>query len=208
MNVDVQYATIEHIKFAQEICDLIESAAKARGTGIAKREPEYIRSKIEAQQAVIATCAGELAGFCYIETWQNKEYVANSGLVVSPKFRNIGLAKRIKQKILELSQEKFPGTRLFGITTSLAVLKINYELGYRPVTFSELTTDDAFWKGCRSCPNHDILERNNRANCLCTGMLYDDSSKKKEAEKQKGAIAKRFQRLTNFKNKRKLNKKK
>lgn len=207
MNVDVQYATIEHLKFAQEICDLIESAAKARGTGIAKREAGYIRAKIQSEQAVIATYAGELAGFCYIETWENKKYVANSGLVVSPKFRNIGLAKKIKQKILELSQEKFPDTRLFGITTSLAVLKINYELGYRPVTFSELTTDDAFWNGCKSCPNHDILKRNNRTNCLCTGMLFDDKSKAKE-KKQKGAIAKRFQRLTNFKNKRKLNKKK
>ncbi|WP_422359162.1 GNAT family N-acetyltransferase [Reichenbachiella sp.] len=208
MNVDVQYATMEHIKYAQEICDLIESAAKARGTGIAKREPEYVRKKIESEQAVIATYAGELAGFCYIETWQNKQYVANSGLVVSEKFRNIGLAKKIKKKILELSQEKFPGTKLFGITTSLAVLKINYELGYRPVTFSELTTDDAFWNGCKSCPNHDILERNNRANCLCTGMLFDEKSQVKEIEKPKGVIAKRFQRLTNFKNKRKLNKKK
>ncbi|MEO9967237.1 MAG: GNAT family N-acetyltransferase [Reichenbachiella sp.] len=206
MNVDVQYATIEHVKFAQEICDLIESAAKARGTGIAKREPEYIRHKIETQQAVIATSAGELAGFCYIETWQNKEYVANSGLVVSPKFRNIGLAKKIKKKVLLLSQEKFPNTRLFGITTSLAVLKINYELGYRPVTFSELTTDDAFWNGCKSCPNHDILERNNRSNCLCTGMLMDEKSQTKP--KQQGMIAKRLQRLTNFKKKGILNKKK
>lgn len=207
MNVDVKYATKEHSKYAQEICELIESAAKARGTGIAKREPEYIRSKIESEQAVIATYAGELAGFCYIEVWQNKEYVANSGLVVNPKFRNLGLAKKIKQKILELSREKFPDTRLFGITTSLAVLKINYELGYRPVTFSELTTDDAFWNGCKSCPNHDILERNNRANCLCTGMLFDETSEMKKA-KQQGMIAKRIQRLTNFKNKRKLNKKK
>lgn len=207
MNVDVQYATKEHAKYVQEICELIEAAAKARGTGIAKREPEYICAKIESEQAVIATYAGELAGFCYIEVWQNKEYVANSGLVVSPKFRNIGLAKKIKQKILELSREKFPNTRLFGITTSLAVLKINYELGYRPVTFSELTTDDAFWNGCKSCPNHDILERNNRANCLCTGMLLDETLETKK-EKQQGMIAKRIQRLTSFRNKRKLNKKK
>lgn len=207
MNVDVQYATKEHIKYAQDICDLIASAAQARGTGIAKREPEYIKGKIENEQAVIATYAGELAGFCYIETWEAKKYVANSGLIVSPNFRNMGLAKKIKEKSLQLSQEKYPGTKLFGITTSLAVLKINYELGYRPVTFSELTTDDAFWAGCKSCPNFDILERNNRTNCLCTGMLMADDSKKYGA-KQKGSIAKRFQKLTNFKTKRKLNKKK
>lgn len=207
MNVDVQYATIEHMEYAHEICDLIESAAKARGTGIAKREPAYIRAKIDSGQAVIATSAGQLAGFCYIEVFQNKTYVANSGLVVSEKFRNIGLAKTIKKKILELSREKFPGTRLFGITTSLAVLKINYELGYRPVTFSELTNDDAFWNGCKSCPNFDILERNNRSNCLCTGMLFDEKSVEKQ-KRPKGVIAKRLQRLTQFKNKRKLNNKK
>lgn len=206
MNVDVQYATIEHLDYAQEICDLIESAAKARGTGIAKREPGYIKAKIQSGQAVIATSGGQLAGFCYIEVFQNKTYVANSGLVVSEKFRNIGLAKTIKKKILELSREKFPDTRLFGITTSLAVLKINYELGYRPVTFSELTTDDAFWNGCKSCPNVDILERNNRSNCLCTGMLFDENSVSKQT-RPKGVIAKRLQRLTQFKNKRKLNKK-
>lgn len=207
MNADVQYATLEHIKYAQEICDLIESAAKARGTGIAKRETSYVEAKIEAGQAVVATYAGELAGFCYIETFQDKQYVANSGLVVNPKFRNLGLAKKIKEKILQLSKEKYPGTQLFGITTSLAVLKINYELGYRPVTFSELTSDEAFWKGCRSCPNHDILLRNEHKNCLCTGMLLDSKSQVK-VEKQKGFIAKRFERLTNFKNNRKLNKKK
>lgn len=207
MNVEVQYATREHTDYAQDICDLIESAAKARGTGIAKREPKYIHSKIENEQAVIATYAGELAGFCYIETWENKKYVVNSGLVVSPKFRNMGLAKKIKQKILELSQEKFPKTKLFGITTSLAVLKINYELGYRPVTFSELTKDEAFWNGCKSCPNFDILERNGRSNCLCTGMLLDEKSMQKAA-KQKGVIAKKIQQLTNFRSKRKLNKKK
>ena len=63
--------------------------------------------------------------------------------------------------------------KIFGITTSLAVMRINSELGYKPVTFSELTSDESFWKGCQSCPNYDILTRNKRNNCLCTGMLYD-----------------------------------
>ncbi|MBU2916206.1 MULTISPECIES: GNAT family N-acetyltransferase [Reichenbachiella] len=207
MNVEVHYATPEHAKYAQAICELIESAAKARGTGIAKRDPKYVEKKINNGEAVIALSdKGDLAGFVYIETWQNKEYLANSGLVVHPDFRNLGLAKKIKLKVLKLSKEKFPGTKIFGITTSLAVLKINYELGYRPVTFSELTTDSEFWNGCRSCPNYDILERNERRNCLCTGMLLHEASNK-FVIKEKGIIAKRFQRLANFKNQRKQKKK-
>jgi hypothetical protein len=50
-------------------------------------------------------------------------------------------------------------------------MKINSSLGYQPVTFSELTQEDAFWNGCKSCKNYDILERNERKMCLCTAML-------------------------------------
>lgn len=200
MNVKVHYATAEHTKYAEAICELIELAAKARGTGIAKREPEYIRTKINNENAVVALDGEKLAGFCYIEVWQNKEYLANSGLVVHPDYRNMGLAKKIKQKIFELSKEKYPDVKIFGITTSLAVMKINYELGYQPVTFSELTTDEQFWNGCKSCPNHDILVRNEHKNCLCTGMLMNKPPDKK------GIIARNLARLSNFKNKRKLKK--
>ncbi|MEO1051187.1 MAG: GNAT family N-acetyltransferase [Bacteroidota bacterium] len=173
MDFSIIIAGEEHLGYADGVCKLIEEAARARGTGIAKREPDYIKSKMRNGQAVIALHEKEIAGFCYIETWQDKKYVANSGLIVNPKFRNQGLAKKIKQKAFELSLDKFPGTKLFGITTSLAVMRINSELGYKPVTFSELTKDESFWKGCQSCPNFDILERNERKNCLCTGMLFD-----------------------------------
>jgi hypothetical protein len=65
----------------------MESSAKVRGTGIAKRNPEYITQKMEEGKAVIAlTKDGTWVGFCYIETWEG-EYVANSGLIVSPDFR-------------------------------------------------------------------------------------------------------------------------
>jgi hypothetical protein len=73
--------------------------------------------------------------------------------------------------VFNLARDKFPEAKVFCITTSLAVMKINTELGYKPVTFSELTQDDAFWGGCQSCPNYDILERNHRKMCLCTAML-------------------------------------
>jgi len=179
----VLVAASEHIKHAEEISKVIESSAAARGTGIAKRSPEYIINKIEEGKAVIALSdQGEFAGFCYIESWGDR-FAANSGLIIVEKFRKMGLAMKVKRKAFELSRAKFPKAKLFGLTTSLAVMKINSELGYRPVTFSELTDDEQFWKGCQSCVNYDILTRTKRKHCLCTGMLYDPVEKYKHQKK-------------------------
>ena len=175
----------QHIRLAEIICTEMAESAKERGTGIAKRSPEYIQQKIHEGKAVIALSAdGEWAGFCYIETWGHGEYVANSGLIVASRFRKAGLAKMIKQKIFELSRIKYPAAKIFGLTTGLAVMKINSDLGYQPVTYSELTADDEFWKGCRSCVNFDILTSKERKNCLCTAMLYDPAEKEKVPEHQ------------------------
>lgn len=152
----------------------MESSAKARGTGIAKRSPEYIIKKIEEGKAVIAvTPEGEWVGFCYIEAWGHDAFVANSGLIVAPAYRKSGIAKRIKENIFQLSREKYPHAKIFGLTTGLAVMKINSDLGYEPVTYSELTDDEQFWAGCKSCVNYDILMSKDRKNCMCTAMLYD-----------------------------------
>lgn len=180
MHVSVVIAQEEHYKFAKLICDTLEASAIIRGTGIAKRSPEYILKKMKDQDAVIATIEGAFAGFCYIESWQHGKYVANSGLIVHPDFRNHGLAKKIKQRVFEYSQIKYPGAKIFGITTGVAVMKINSELGYKPVPFSELTDDPMFWNGCRGCTNFDILERKEYKLCLCTGMLYDPKVDKTE----------------------------
>ena len=177
----VLVATSDYIKYSQEIVDEMAESAKQRGTGIAKRTPEYVSQKIEEGKSVIALYKGtEWAGFCYIETWGGKQYVANSGLIVSPKFRKVGLAKAIKQKAFELSIVKYPEAKLFGLTTGLAVMKINSGLGYVPVTYSELTDDEAFWKGCQSCVNFPILMSKERKNCLCTAMIFDPAKKKTE----------------------------
>ncbi len=164
----------------------MEASAKARGTGIAKRSPEYVQLKMEEGKAVIAlTDKGEWVGFCYIEAWGHEKFVANSGLIVNPAFRGHGVAKAIKHRVFELSRQKYPDAKIFGLTTGLAVMKINSELGYEPVTYSELTDDEEFWKGCRSCVNFDVLTSKNRKNCLCTAMLYDPVEKaKEEAEKK------------------------
>lgn len=188
-----------HGVFAAQICDTIAESAKVRGTGIARRTPEYILGKMTNGNAIIALEGDRFAGFCYIEVWDHEKFVANSGLIVHPDFRNQGLAKRIKEAVFKLSQKKYPDAKIFGITTGLAVMKINYELGYQPVTFSELTTDESFWEGCKTCTNYDILTRTKRNMCLCTGMLYDPQ--RKAEEKRKNSINdKTFKRLKNIKN--------
>lgn len=182
----VQVANENHLTLAETICREMEESAKARGTGIAKRSPIYIMEKMLEGKAIVATTlAGEWVGFCYIETWEHGKFVANSGLIVRPDHRKSGIATRIKAKAFELSRKMFPTAKIIGITTSLAVMKINSDLGYQPVTLSELPGDEAFWKGCQTCANFDILTRTNRKHCLCTGMLYDpDEHKKPEEEKE------------------------
>lgn len=179
MNISIVIAQEEHFKYAQIICDTIEQSALLRGTGIAKRTPEYIQKKMESKDAVIALDNGNLAGFCYIESWQDSNYVAHSGLIVHPDYRNLGLAKKIKSQVFDYSLEKYPNAKVFGITTGLAVMKINSELGYKPVPFSELTSDPSFWKGCQTCTNYEILKSKENKMCLCTGMLYDPKEKAK-----------------------------
>lgn len=179
-NVIIRVANQNDAKYAQTICTMIEEAARLRGTGIAKRSPLYIESKLVEGKAVVAFDGETIIGFSYIETWEHGKYVANSGLIVHPSYRGIHLAFNIKKKILELSQQKYPDAKVFGITTSQAVLNINFKLGYKPVTFSELTTDPEFWKGCQGCVNYDILQRTNQKMCLCTGMVLDLKELKKK----------------------------
>ena len=194
-----------HESFAEIICEEMAASALARGTGIAKRSPEYIREKMREGKAVIAfSMEGIWAGFCYIETWSTGDYVANSGLIVAPPFRKGGLAKKIKKKIFELSRKKYPEAKIFGLTTGLAVMKINSELGYEPVTYSELTQDDAFWSGCKSCVNYDILMSKERKNCMCTAMLYDPKDHYEPAEttedfKKHSKLYERFMRIKQWK---------
>ena len=188
-------AKAEHITYAKTISGCIDESAKSRGTGIARRTPEYIHAKMRNGNAVIALDQEEFAGFCYIEVWGHGKYVAHSGLIVAPKYRGQGLAKRIKKEVFELSLKKYPEAKVFGITTGMAVMKINYQLGYKPVHFSELTDDPEFWKGCQTCKNFDVLTRTEQKMCIFTGMLYDP----KEEIKTKKIDNKVFDRLKKIK---------
>ena len=173
-NIIVRVATSGDTHYAITITDEMQASAQARGTGIAKRSPEYIEKKMSEGKAVIAVTTDNIwVGFCYVEAWGHDQFVANSGLIVAPAFRKSGVAKLIKRRIFDLSKEKYPKSKIFGLTTGLAVMKINSDLGYEPVTYSELTNDEEFWAGCKSCVNYDILVSKERKNCMCTAMLYD-----------------------------------
>jgi hypothetical protein len=175
----VAVANLSHIFRAKEICDEMLSSAIARGTGISKRSPQSIQLKMKQGEAVIAfTSDGRWAGFSYISAWEDGKFVSNSGLIVAPEFRKTGVGKKIKRKIFELSRQKYPNAKIFSLTTGLAVMKMNSELGFEPVTYSEITNDDAFWEGCKSCVNCPILMSKGRKNCLCTALLYDPEKAK------------------------------
>jgi len=193
----ILHAKAEHIIYSKEISICIDESAKVRGTGIARRTPEYIATKIENNNAVIALDGNQFAGFCYIEIWGHGKYVAHSGLIVDPNYRGKGLARKIKKKVFDLSLKKYPDAKVFGITTGMPVMKINYELGYKPVHFSELTDDPEFWKGCQTCKNFDILTRTERKLCLCTGMLHDPNEKKETLSKTSAFLSGLFKKKKN-----------
>ena len=171
--ITVMVADASHEKYVDIILDTIEKAAKVRGTGIAKRTHEYVATKMKEAKAVIALYGDEFVGFSYIETWGNKQYVTTSGLIVDPKFRGLGVAKRIKDLTFTLARTRWPHAKIFSLTSGAAVMAMNTQLGYHPVTFADLTDDEAFWRGCEGCINVDVLKRTGRKYCICTGMLYD-----------------------------------
>jgi hypothetical protein len=183
-SIVIRVASESDAIFASKICDEMEASAKARGTGIAKRSPLYLAEKMRKAQAYIALVDGDVAGFCYTETWSAGTYIANSGLIIFPEFRNLGIARDLKDFAFRESRKANPQAKFFGLTTSLAVMNINSELGYRPVTFSELTQDDEFWDSCRSCVNYPTLQSKDRKNCLCTAMLFDPMLEARKLERQ------------------------
>lgn len=191
-NFLVTVCDASHTPYATVIVEEMAVSALQRGTGIAKRSPEYLQEKMKEGKAVIALSpTGEWAGFCYIEAWGHDQFVANSGLIVSPRYRQYGLAARIKARIFQLSRERYPDAKIFGLTTSLAVMKINSKLGYEPVVYDALTDDEQFWAGCQNCVNFEILQAKGRKNCLCTAMLYDPADHAEEAKPQANAATRK-----------------
>ena len=179
-DIKIKVADADDEKYVDTIIDTIREAAKKRGTGIAERTHEYVDTKMKESKAVLALCGYRFAGFSYIETWGNKHYVTTSGLIVHPDYLGMGVARRIKDYTFTLARVRWPNAKIFSLTSGDAVMKMNTQLGYVPVSFNQLTDDDAFWKGCEGCCNHDILMAKNRKFCICTGMLYDPEKHKGE----------------------------
>lgn len=180
----IRLATVEDQRYAAIIASEIEASAKARGTGISKHSPETLCQKMQEGKAVIAlTKSDEWVGFIYMKTWENGEFVSHSGLIVSPQWRRMGVARAMKEKIFELTRQKFPEARIFGITTALATMKINSRLGLEPVTFSEIVHEDAFWNKCKSCVHYSVLKEAHFKNCFCTAMLFDPKIDKPPPQK-------------------------
>ena len=194
--MNIVIANKSHSIYAGLICETISESANVRGTGIARRTVSYIIEKMEQGNAIIALDQDTFVGFCYIEAWSHGKFVANSGLIIHPNYRGLGIAKKIKKKTFEHSRSKYPDAKIFSITTGIAVMKLNSELGYKPVPFSELTKDQTFWNGCQTCKNYDVLQRTKQQMCLCTGMLYDPNiPKPNKTKKIKSHVVKRLKRI-------------
>ena len=161
-NIRIVVADPSHEKYVDEILETIRIAARKRGTGIAERTHDYLSTKMKESKAVLALDGDRFAGFSYIETWGNKQYVTTSGLIVHPDFRGLGVAKKIKDMTFSLARTRWPHAKIFSLTSGAAVMKMNTELGYQPVTFADLTDDEAFWRGCEGCCNVDVLHRTGR----------------------------------------------
>ena len=173
-SIVIRLATAKDVHHINAITQEIEASAKTKGTGLCKRSPQQLEQRIKEGHAVIAlTANNDWAGFCYIKAWDNAAFVSTCALVVSPAYRKSGVATQLKAEAFRLARTKYPAAKLFGLTTSLAVMKINTGLGFKPVTYSEITKAEGFWDACKSCPNYDVLQRKNGATCLCTAMLFE-----------------------------------
>ena len=47
-------------------------------------------------------------------------------------------------------------------------------IGLQACNFSELTSDEEFWKGCQTCKNYDVLNRTIDNVPLSLGMLLSN----------------------------------
>jgi argininosuccinate synthase len=171
MNLKVRVTNYKDIIYAFTISKNIEESAILREIGIAKRDTKYIASKILEGNAVFAIFNGIIIGFSYIETFQ-EEFIAHSGMIVFPTFRKKGISKCIKSSIFKLSSYKFPIANIFSITTSPPIIKINFDLNFKIVSFLEITNSYRFWDGCNSCNNYDFITNNNKM-CLCNAFLFE-----------------------------------
>lgn len=174
MDFKIRKATNSDSVYVPSIIEEIAYWAKFRSTGVTSRTVDYILRKIEEGVVLIAVDErDQWVGFSYLETWEHGQYVANSGLIVKPKFRNTGLALQLKQSALRLAAQKFPQAKVFSLTTSLSVAKHNLELGYRPVAHDVLLRDKDFISGCGGLLNYPEMVESHQGDSECFTMVYN-----------------------------------
>lgn len=173
-DVIIRQASMADCIYAAQISEEMDASARARGTGIGRRSCDSICQKIAEGNAIIAlTKEGQWVGYIYLEVYANGNFVSHCGLIVAPGWRRLGVATQMKDNIFWLTRAKYPLAKIFGITTTLATMRINSKLGLQPVTFSEITQDPSFWKKCEQCVNYQNLKNTCFKNCYCTAMMFE-----------------------------------
>jgi GNAT superfamily N-acetyltransferase len=165
---------------AREAAALIRRAS--RDHDIARRATPFLRDKILSGKAVLALHEDRLVGFGYFSDWEGGRFVSHSGLVVDDAFRGRGLGRRMKTRLMQAGARRFPEATVMSLTTSPAVLAMNRSLGFRKVPVERLTTDPAFWEGCKACRNYAEMQRLGRR-CCCDAMILSPRAAASAARK-------------------------
>ena len=171
--ITVRPATAADAKYAEAASALIAEAARTHD--IAEREVAFLIEKIESGKAAVALRSrpgqpDELIGFGYFSAWQDGAFVSHSGLVVRPDLRGHKLGRRLKTALFEGSRAKYPNATTMSLTTSPQVKAMNLSLGFEVVPFEEMTTDEAFWDGCKTCRNYAEMQAKG-IRCCCEAMI-------------------------------------
>ncbi len=172
-DLEVRQATAADDVYAEAASQLIQKASKDHD--IAERSPDWLRGKIRGGKAAVALQGDQLIGFGYFSDWQDGKFVSHSGLVVDDAFRGHGLGRRLKQQLMAGTRRLFPDATMMSLTTSPAVKAMNLSLGFRVVPLDQLTSDQSFWDGCKTCRNYaEVQARGER--CCCEGMILPAES--------------------------------
>lgn len=148
----MRFATVYDQQYADNIAHEISISALLRNVAIEPRTGDYIFQKMIDGLAVIAIDneTEEWIGFCALDVWNHQRYVANTGLIVKPKYRGKNVSNLLKNKLFELARIKFPSAKIFSLTNKELIKKINIDLGFQEVEAREILYDPYFNTGMNS----------------------------------------------------------
>ncbi len=167
-DIIVRASTEDDEHLAPIAAGLIEEASK--DFDIARREVDFLASKIRSGRAALALLGKKLIGFGYWSDWEDGKFLSHSGLVVIPAMRGHGLGRHLKAVLFETSKARRPDAVLMSLTTSPTVRAYNEALGFKPCSLDDLTDDPAFWEGCKACRNYAEVQAKG-LRCCCEAMI-------------------------------------